>query len=182
MSCICKAALLCFFLLTLNLQALQLHCDDSAFARAEKLRQERPQNFAAMTLPLYQQALACPVSDDRKAGILMNIGRMQAYLDKSQDAIASFKSSLALLQPIADQTREVQDMEASGLVNLGRLLHDTGEIDQAMSSYGQAWKLFEKLDNKFGEAYSLQELARASYLMGDNEAALKDFLQALELR
>jgi tetratricopeptide (TPR) repeat protein len=181
MPCSAKV-MLCFFLLTLSLHALQLQCDDSALTRAEKLREERPQNFAAMALSLYQQALACPVSDDRKAEILMNIGRMQTFLDRSQEAITSFHSSLALLQSMPDQSREVQKMEASDLVNLGRLLHDTGEIEQAMSSYAAAWKLFKELDDKSGEAYSLQELARASYLMGDNEAALKDYSQALDLR
>src|SRR5438270_223590 len=192
MTCTLKAAAICLILSSLNVHCascvnLQMHqqsppCDPSALDSAEKLRKERTPDAARMALPLYREALRCSVSDEEKAEILLNIGRIQAQLDNSTEAIDSFSSSLALFRQIREQTAEVQKKEAASLVNLGRLLHDVGRIDDALSSYNEALPIFHHLNEKAGEAYALQELGRANYLMGDNENALKYYGQALDIR
>jgi CHAT domain-containing protein len=159
-------------------------CDDSAFATAEKLRHQEGPNAFGMALGLYQEALRCANSErkDKRAEILLNIGRMQARLEHTKEAFASLSSALEIFQQISDPTPETGQMEAAVLINLAYVLQSQGEVDEALPRYEQALALFHALNDKMGEAYTLGELGRTTLLMGNNEAALSYDDRAIILR
>ena len=167
-------------------QAMQssVPCDDSAFATAEKLRQQEGANAFDEALDLYQKALQCTDSErrDKRAEILLNIGRMQAHLERFEEALASLSSALEIFSQINHPTPEIEQLQAAVMVNKAYVLQSTGKVDEALPLYEKAGKLFHGLENEMGEAYTLGELGRTSFLMGNNKAALSYYEGALTLR
>jgi CHAT domain-containing protein len=159
-------------------------CDDTALSQARALQQQRAANSAGRVLALYQEALRCSGSlpQETRGDIWLNIGRMQAMLDQMQDAYQSYSSALKAFQQISAPPPEIQKQEAAVLLNLAIALQSLGNIDEALPHFNDALQLFHTLDDKNGEAYTLGELGRTSFLMGDYEAALSYYDRTLAIR
>lgn len=160
------------------------NCDSSAYDKAGELLQQEAPNAFPKALELYKEALRCtnPGDSAKTATIFLNIGRIQAQLERLEEALASFSSALEELQKINDLTAEDRRLKAAVIVNLAYSFHGLGRIDEALPRFNQALELFHGLDDKMGEAYALGELGLASFLMGDNEGALSYYDRALVLR
>lgn len=159
-------------------------CGDDAFASAEKLRPEASQGAHLKALELYQKALQCnpePAPSLKAAEILLNIGRVQFVMEKNQEALTSFSTALQTFRQIHSEKVEVQKEEAATAVNLGIILSRLGQIDQAMPIYREQRELFHRLKDKLNEVRTLEELGRASFLMGENQSAFEYFSQATRI-
>lgn len=159
-------------------------CDGSALSQARALQQQRMPNTAGHILALYQEALRCSGSQapEIKGDIWLNIGRLQATLSHPEDAYKSFSSALAIFQQIGTPSPEIQLQQAKVLLNLAIVLQGMGYSDEALQHFNEARQLFHNLSDKDGEAYTLSELGRTSFLIGDNEAALDYYGRTTTLR
>ncbi len=74
-----------------------------------------------------------------------------------------------------------QKQEADILVEIGRVVAGIGEKDQALASYAQAQRLYQKLDDREAEGVALYMAGKVHQEAGDTEAAIPFFQQAFPL-
>ncbi|HEV2991886.1 MAG TPA: CHAT domain-containing tetratricopeptide repeat protein [Candidatus Angelobacter sp.] len=157
-------------------------CEDTAFATAEKLRLEASPEAHLKALELYQKAWRCnlePAPSLKAAEILLGMGRVQITMNNNPEAQANLAASLETFHQIVSKPIQVQNEEAVAAFNLAKTLSRLGHIDEALPLYNQAREVFHRLQDTPKEAFTLEELGLASFLMGENQSALEYFSQAM---
>jgi DNA-binding CsgD family transcriptional regulator len=88
-----------------------------------------------------------------------------------------FRQALALAEHLSDSTQR-----ARSLNRLGNWLQNTGQIQEALETYHEAFRLFEAQVNRQGMAETLEMLGGISFFTGDPARAVKVYFgQAIEL-
>jgi CHAT domain-containing protein len=160
-------------------------CADAASQDAAKLTQKGKLRDLSEALKLYQQALDCDMgarSIERRGEIFLQMGRVQLLLEKPQDALNSFSRSAEVFRKIQNRSNSVLTQYARALLNQAFALGNLRRMDDALPVYNEAGVLFRSMSDKPREAFTLGELCRVHFLLGDNQSALASCSQALELR
>ena len=136
-------------------------------------------------LKLYQQSLNCGpgvLPNEQRGEVLLKMGRVQLLLEKTRDALDSFSSAAEIFRQVEDRNDMVQRRYATALLNQAVALGSLRRMDDSLPVYNQARALFHSLGDKPREAFTLGELSRIHFLMGDNQSALLYSSKALALR
>jgi|GEM_PF-5128533 CHAT domain-containing protein len=160
-------------------------CADAPSQAAEKLAREGKSQGLSEALKLYQQALDCGpgnLSKERRGEVLLKMGRVQLVLEKTQEALNSFSSAAEIFRQIEHRSDTLERQYAAALLNQAVALGSLKRMDDSLPIYNQARELFHTLGDKPREAFTLGELGRIHFLLGDNQSALAYCSQALELR
>ena len=161
------------------------NCAEAASQDAAKLTQDGKSQNLSEALRLYQQALDCDLgapSTERRSEILLKMGRAQLLLGKPQDALNSFSTAAEVFREIEHRGDRVQTQYAKVLLNQAFALGNLRRMDDALPVYNEARDLFRSMSDKPREAFTLGELCRVHFLLGDNQSALACCSRALELR
>jgi len=90
--------------------------------------------------------------------------------------------SMSELETALKQARELpgrEDEVATTLNNRGLIFRDTGRLDQALASFGQAREIDERLGSRWGLAYDLRNLGLTRIRMGQSAEAVPLLEQAI---
>jgi CHAT domain-containing protein len=107
---------------------------------------------------------------------LMHLGSAYSYLEKPQEALASYQEALLLKKAVGDKAGE-----ATALFVIGGIYNDTGKHAEALESLNQALPLMKEIGDRRGEATVLNEIGLSYSQTGDHHQALKYYDQVLPL-
>ena len=110
---------------------------------------------------------------DLKAGILVHVGQLFSMQNEIANAVSSFQQGREL-KPSPPKLADV-------LTNLAVALASQGKLEEAMASYNQALAIQLELQDKRGQALTLQKRGEAHNLLRQNSPALDDLKKALVL-
>jgi CHAT domain-containing protein len=115
--------------------------------------------------------------------ILLNTGRVQAHImTMKQEALDSYSAAAEAFGKIEVPDRSVQTSLGAAELNVAIELTDLGAAEKALPHYDRALELFRRLSDLRGQAYTLGDRARANFLMGENDTALRHCFAALSIR
>lgn len=156
------------------------NCEDIIAAAKGRSNSEDPQDWKE-AVNLYRQVLDClPVQDGlQRARILASISKIQMDLGEFKEALNDLQPAHQLLQQISNGDIRLDKARVAG--NLGLSLKILGRLDEALIYFQEALHLFQDLGDLSKQAKTLTNIGLVKFLRGENDAALTDYLQALEL-
>src|SRR6185369_15909779 len=147
--------------------ATQAASDGDRFRDTEK-RDEAIKEYEK-AIELWQQ-----LGESKEEGkALYKLGLFYGALDQNPVARNFYMQALPLMR------HGTSEEQAALNVNLGISNLNAGEVYEARVNFEQALSLFQQADVPRGIAYTLGEMGRASYLLGENQEALTYYHQAL---
>jgi tetratricopeptide (TPR) repeat protein len=117
----------------------------------------------------YEAALALfrELEDHASAGLMLNsIGVTLKALGRLDQARASLAEALALHERSGQRL-----LEAHALAAIGDVCHDAGAGEEALQHYGESLRIRQVLDDRAGEGWMLQRIARTRFSQGSFESA-----------
>ncbi len=111
------------------------------------------------------------------ADLWNNIGLCRRYLGFPDEALACYLKAKDTWQKIGTRTQG----EASTLSNIGVLLCQMGECNQAIRYHLQSIAIFRQFNDSFVSGVAVQNLAAAYGVLGDNRSAAEYFETSLLL-
>ncbi|HEX8352778.1 MAG TPA: tetratricopeptide repeat protein, partial [Pyrinomonadaceae bacterium] len=156
-----------------------LSAGTKSMAEGDRLRKLATGETLAKAIDEYAQAL----TSWRQAGnakeetkTLYNTGLSHARLD-------DYPRALEFYLPLPPRMREhgTEEEQAALLLNIAIGTLNIGEKSDALTYFEQARQLFERLNIPRGLAFTLGELGRSHYLLGENQVALDYYGRALTI-
>ncbi len=106
----------------------------------------------------------------------MNLGHLDRLRRDNASAEVNYRASLDILEPLGDNNT-VAELKTE----LGRLLHDEGDLDAARAILRQALDLAREHEDRPGAAHALIESGRIDRYAGDLDAADRAFRESATL-
>jgi len=107
--------------------------------------------------------------------LLYYLAKAQEHIGEVDEALQNYEQALEICSP------EYEVLKASILHDLGNLYVKQGNYQQALNICQEVIKIDEKDRNKHGKAKSLSQMADIKRNLGEREAALKLYVEAMEL-
>jgi tetratricopeptide (TPR) repeat protein len=94
----------------------------------------------------------------------------------------ALQSALSILEQIPEKnSREVQMARSNGIVFLGTVISVMGDFEQGDRLLQQGLTMKQKLDDSWGSAFRLRQIALSAYYRGDYSSASRALKQSLEI-
>jgi len=176
----------------------QLYLKTGAYDKARehfaKLLERNPKSVAALlgrgrveiaagnpqgSLDYLNRALTLSIeseSDEEKALILHNVGVAYRMLNKPDEALRSYRESLAINRRLNGK-RAI----ALSLNEMGQVLNSLGKSDDALKNYLEALNLRREIGDKKGVADSLLDLANLYHGRGQDDQAMRMYRDSLQI-
>jgi CHAT domain-containing protein/Tfp pilus assembly protein PilF len=126
---------------------------------------------------LYDEALAILPAEkfdpDLKAGILVHLGQLFSLQNDLRNAVNSFEQARDL--------KPQKPKRADVLTNLAVAYAAQGKLEEAMAAYNEALSIQLELNDKRGQALTLQKRGETYNLLKQHQQALADLERALAL-
>ncbi len=139
----------------------------------------------SISLDYYKKALLLNAGIDIEIGILGNMGTIYTTLGDNPRALASYDSSLKLLDKLIRDSKENRDMYEQQmvalLITIGDIYFTMSEYDKALENYNHALMLNEKIKNKLGAIWALTSIGKTYQYKKDAVQAIAYYNKALDI-
>lgn len=121
----------------------------------------------------------CTLFPREKMSILLNLGNAYYSLSQSNNALKNYKAILELSKKITEE--DVWKGKVAALGNMGLILKDKGDFDNALKYLKEALKIHREIGDKQGESSVLSNIGLIYSAKGDFDNAIKYHQAALRI-